>query len=946
MELAPPPSLLKSDSKNKKHDILIKTCGKARCKTCKNNTYTPTFLSTITNVKYQIRNHFPEPLTCFSQNLIYLITCQRCNIQYVGETARPLNLRMNNHRSDIKKHKFSLVTEHFKGNGKCNLTHFKVQPIEKIPETKDPKKTKILRLSRESFWIKELRTLTPYGLNNKLDGQNWRLRSRDDIAGKVFNSKKSQRGKRGSKRTKKHLKKNYTILSFIQNLISFYGNLKTWRFCTRKEINRLSMKQLKTLIWEFVDNSKNLHNLPTEVSELVVDMINFRIFQNKENSTKQKSMFFIPVYFQGKNVERIGLSSIFRSFNKLFPNFPNNNPSSINPNCTNITSHPTIIYKRSKTIGSYIFNYRKVVEDICTENWKFGNNNKCDCEKSVFRDKHHQHIVTGDLRVIEDKDLRKLFCKGPKYREPQNVNWDHFLSSFQVTLKDCTKKWAKKLKIKILKFTEWENKVMKEVSHKIESIKKRKKRFYKKMIFSTPKKKLKMDELHEKYVFVPTDKANNNISVVCKNFYIEQSLRELKIFKEHKHDDNNGRTYIEIKKNIDSIIRRHINYSKRKIPNAEVPKYLPLLYWIPKMHKKPHSKQRFIAASGCCTTKPISSLLTKVLKLIENTLRGFCAYYHKNYGINPMWILKNSTSVHKILASFNRKKIAKLLKTYDFSTLYTSIPHKKLKTKISWVIRKAFNFSKKKFISIYGNYAKWTNFQRKNTLSMDCKEITNLVRWLINNIYVILGDKCFKQVIGIPMGTDCAPFLANLFLFACEFQWIDKQRKANKYHLLKKFLGCGRYIDDLLMINNDHAMDKVMSEIYPKELILVPDDSTGLSVSFLDLKLIIKDNVIYSHIYDKRDMFDFPVVNFPILSGNIPLCSSYGVFVGELVRYARACTYFMDFEKRTLSLVTKLLKQFYTKKRLTRTWHKFCDSHIFLIQKYGSQILDLYKKWM
>ena len=51
------------------------------------------------------------------------------------------------------------------------------------------------------------------------------------------------------------------------------------------------------------------------------------------------------------------------------------------------------------------------------------------------------------------------------------------------------------------------------------------------MNFSTPKKKLKMDELHEKYVFVSTDKANNNISVVCKFFYIKQSLRELKIFK-------------------------------------------------------------------------------------------------------------------------------------------------------------------------------------------------------------------------------------------------------------------------------------------------------------------------------------------------------------------------------------------------------------------------------
>ena len=148
------------------------------------------------------------------------------------------------------------------------------------------------------------------------------------------------------------------------------------------------------------------------------------------------------------------------------------------------------------------------------------------------------------------------------------------------------------------------------------------------------------------------------------------------------------------------------------------------------------------------------------------------------------------------------------------------------------------------------------------------------------------------------------------------------------------------------MVNNDRAMDKVMSEIYPNELILVPDKSDGKTVVFLDLKLIIRNGSIYTQIYDKRDLFDFQIVNLPILSGNIPLGSSYGVFIGEAVRYARACTYFEHFEERTLSVVTKLLKQFYTKKRLKRSWHRFCDSHLFLIQKYGSKILDLYKKWM
>ena len=71
------------------------------------------------------------------------------------------------------------------------------------------------------------------------------------------------------------------------------------------------------------------------------------------------------------------------------------------------------------------------------------------------------------------------------------------------------------------------------------------------------------------------------------------------------------------------------------------------------MHKKPYSKQRLIAASGRCTTKPISSFLTKCLRLVENQLRFMCQYYENNYGITPMWILKNSIKAHKIIAKFN-----------------------------------------------------------------------------------------------------------------------------------------------------------------------------------------------------------------------------------------------------------------------------------------------------
>jgi len=265
---------------------------------------------------------------------------------------------------------------------------------------------------------------------------------------------------------------------------------------------------------------------------------------------------------------------------------------------------------------------------------------------------------------------------------------------------------------------------------------------------------------------------------------------------------------------------------------------------------------------------------------------------------------------------------------------------------MSWVISTAFKHSKKSFISVYKNSAKWTSSPKKTTLHLTCREIIKLTNWLIDNIFVTFGDKIFRQVIGIPMGTDCAPFLANLFLYSYEYKWIEKQRKLGRKDRLRLFRLCFRYIDDLLTINNDDSMKQVMTEIYPKELILVPDESDGSSCPFLDLKLVVKDGGISTSIFDKRDAFDFPIVNFPTLSGNIPQKSSYGVFIGELVRYARACTHLFDFRTRTLILVRKLKKQFFSDRLLKKAWTKFCNSHILTIQKYGPNVLDLCNNWL
>ena len=82
------------------------------------------------------------------------------------------------------------------------------------------------------------------------------------------------------------------------------------------------------------------------------------------------------------------------------------------------------------------------------------------------------------------------------------------------------------------------------------------------------------------------------------------------------------------------------------------------------------------------------------------------------------------------------------------------------------------------------------------------------------------GKKIYRQIIGIPMGTDCAPYLANLYLFSYEFRFMNNQLKAKNYDKLHKFSRSCRYIDDLLVINNDKFMDKYKNSIYPQELTL------------------------------------------------------------------------------------------------------------------------------
>ena len=103
-----------------------------------------------------------------------------------------------------------------------------------------------------------------------------------------------------------------------------------------------------------------------------------------------------------------------------------------------------------------------------------------------------------------------------------------------------------------------------------------------------------------------------------------------------------------------------------------------------------------------------------------------------------------------------------------------------------------------------------------------------------------------------------------------------------------------RYLDEILNIDNVY-FDNMVNQIYPLELQLNKANTSDAEAAFLDLHLSISNDIVSTKIYDKLEDFDFEIVNFPFLDGDVPRSTSYGVYISQLIRFARASRYVADF---------------------------------------------------
>ena len=136
-------------------------------------------------------------------------------------------------------------------------------------------------------------------------------------------------------------------------------------------------------------------------------------------------------------------------------------------------------------------------------------------------------------------------------------------------------------------------------------------------------------------------------------------------------------------------------------------------------------------------------------------------------------------------------------------------------------------------------------------------EITKTLHFLLDNVYIQVGNRVFQQCIGIPMGTNCAPLLADL-LYDYEstamilFSWGGVSPVPKSFSLTR------RYIDDLITINNPQ-FDGAIGKIYPSALTLKEKNLSDHWVAYLDRQLEIEKGKLVMSLYDKRDDFPFKV---------------------------------------------------------------------------------------
>ena len=259
-------------------------------------------------------------------------------------------------------------------------------------------------------------------------------------------------------------------------------------------LRKSHLKSLRDKCKEFLENHRD--DPVFMWLKLAVDLVETKLYRRNEDKPKRKApKYRLNLTFTSKAFDFINLPKILRS-----ADVKEQRPANVQEDET-----PMVVFKLSQPIRSQIFNYTAFVSQLKLRDFVTNPDTvpcKCNNFNPMFINDHHQHIMTGDLDIVDNVILKELIRKGPKYREPCTIKFDDALDEIREQLVVYIDDYCIKNKnVQKVVFEPWKNKIISCVEEKINSVKMSKTFPERTSLLKEDTVKKKLRELHDAFVF-------------------------------------------------------------------------------------------------------------------------------------------------------------------------------------------------------------------------------------------------------------------------------------------------------------------------------------------------------------------------------------------------------------------------------------------------------------
>ena len=255
-------------------------------------------------------------------------------------------------------------------------------------------------------------------------------------------------------------------------------------------------------------------------------------------------------------------------------------------------------------------------------------------------------------------------------------------------------------------------------------------------------------------------------------------------------------TYVPAQLTKDQLLVHHINTFTKidvKIDKCE----LSTFYWLPKLHKRLY-KSRFISNSSHCSTTILSKHTTSALTAVKDHVIKYSKTAFSNSNVNYFWSIKTLPRSSKSCDYVTFGVLRYLLSNFLLYTPHCHMILSKQKCCVNW----CFNRESKTYLCTSVKAGFFSNKKYDSNKCWSCAELCEAFTFLMENIYVQFDGMAYQQIVGIPMGTNCAPFIADLFFYCYERDFMSDLQKSKRFDLIDMFNDTSRYLDVIFTIDN------------------------------------------------------------------------------------------------------------------------------------------------